>query len=135
MKSFSQTISIRFRQADPAGIAFFGNVPGFAHDCFEDFIVDLGMTWAEWFQSEHFIVPIRHLECNFHSPFFAGKKYQVEAVVAQIRDSSFQMKYTFSKDQKPCAEVTMVHTFLDKKSKKKISIPETIRSRLEKYLL
>ena len=134
MKRFKQQIPIRFRQADPAGILFFGNVPGMAHDCFEDFILDAGITWKEWFESESFIVPIRHLECNFHSPFVPGKSHSVEASVAQIKETSFQMKYVFSTERGICAEVTMVHAFLDKKSKQKVSVPDAIRTRLEKYL-
>jgi acyl-CoA thioesterase FadM len=135
IKQFKQQIPIRFRQADPAGILFFGNVPGIAHDCFEDFLQEAGFSYKDWFESDQFIVPIRHLECNFHAAFLPGKTHWIQATVAQIKDTSFQMKYVFSTELGVCAEVTMVHAFLDKKSKKKISVPEIVRSRLEKYLI
>ena len=135
---FEKEILLRFREADPAGILFFGNIFGLAHDCFEDFIQATGMTWDEWFRTKDYMVPIRHSECNFLKPFFPGQKYTARVSVANIGDSSFQMKYVFSSKSpegpKIHAEVLMVHTFLDAKSKQKISVPQPIRSHFLPYL-
>lgn len=131
---FEKEIHLRFREADPAGIMFFGNIFGLAHDCFEDFIQAAGMTWNEWFHTKDYIVPIRHAECNYLKPFRPGQKYSVRASVAKITTSSFQMKYVFSSGSDVCAELQMVHTFVDSKSKQKISVPPSIRKILSPYL-
>ena len=132
---FEKEIQLRFREADPAGIMFFGNIFGLAHDCFEDFIQAAGLTWNEWFHPNRgYIVPIRHAECNFLNPFRPGQKYTVRASVFNISNSSFQMKYTFFSDSKICAELKMVHTFVDSNSQQKIAVPEPIRKIFLPYL-
>lgn len=131
---FRKEIQLRFREADPAGILFFGNVFSLAHDCFEDFIQDAGFTWKEWFHTKEYLIPIRHTESNFLKPFRPGEKYTITATVARIGDSSFQMKYVFSQGSNIHADVRMTHTFLEAKSHQKISVPDTVRNRLNRYL-
>lgn len=127
-------IKIRFGDADPAQIMYFGNIFDFAHTCFEEFVVAAGYTWAEWFKPTEVIVPIRHAEADFLAPFRPGETYDVEVTVAQMRETSFQMLYRFSKDGKPNGQVKMVHAVLDR-SMKKVTIPASMRARLEPYLM
>ena len=131
---FQKEIQLRFREADPAGIHFFGNIFALAHDCFEDFIQAAGFTWNEWFQTREYLVPIRHTDCNYLKPFQPGQKYQVITSVARLGHSSFQMKYVFSQNSTTHAVVLMTHTFLDVRTHQKISVPELVRNRLKVYL-
>ncbi|MEZ0391429.1 MAG: acyl-CoA thioesterase [Pseudobdellovibrionaceae bacterium] len=131
---FQKEIQLRFREADPAGILFFGNLFGLAHDCFEDFIQAAGFTWQEWFHTKDYLIPIRHTECNYLKPFRPGEKYQVTVTVAKIGDSSFQMRYHFLQGTNLHADVRMTHTFLDARTQQKISVPNSIRNRLKVYL-
>jgi acyl-CoA thioester hydrolase/1,4-dihydroxy-2-naphthoyl-CoA hydrolase len=133
-KTFNRDIQIRFREADPAGILYFGNIFSLAHDSFEDFIVSAGLTWSDWFRPADYIVPIRHAESDFFAPFAPGEKYQVVTTVAAISESSFQMQYEFRSSAKLHATVKMVHTFVDTKSKKKIKVPPHIYKILNPYL-
>ena len=134
-KSFKSEIQIHFRQADPAGILFFGQVFSLAHDCFEGFIADTGIGWKAWFHNKEHIVPIRHTECNYLKPFFAGEKYMITATVAKFGESSFQMQYVFSKDNAVHAEVKMVHAYIDAKTKQKVLLPLNIKEKLTPYLV
>jgi acyl-CoA thioester hydrolase/1,4-dihydroxy-2-naphthoyl-CoA hydrolase len=131
---YQKRIQIRFRDADPARILFFGNVFSLAHDTFEDFIQESGISWRNWFSGEPYIVPIRHAECDYLAPFRVGEHYEVKATVAQLRESSFQMRYVFTRGSQTHAVVTMVHTFLDPKTQQKIPIPETVKSKLLPFL-
>lgn len=141
---FKKDFQLHFREADPAGIMFFGNIFGLAHDCFEDFIEAAGFTWKEWFHTTQYMIPIRHTESNYLKPFQPGEKYQIQASVSRLGDSSFQMKYKFLKpplmeaqashQQIIHAEVTMTHTFLDAATHSKISVPELVRNRLKVFL-
>lgn len=130
---FQKEFQLHFREADPAGIMFFGNVFSLAHDCFEDFIQAAGFTWQEWFKTTEYIVPIRHTESNYLKPFIPGDQYQITASVDRLGDSSFTMKYVFAQGTQIHAEVKMTHTFLDARSKNKISVPTTVRDRLKVY--
>lgn len=133
-KIFEKQIVIRFREADPARILYFGNLFSIAHDCFEDFIIAAGFTWAEWFSKGPYMIPIRHTECDYLAPFMPGEEYLIQATVAELRNSSFKMKYTFLKGAQKHAELKMVHAVLDSKTHQKISIPSEIRQRLNPYL-
>jgi acyl-CoA thioesterase FadM len=131
---YSKEIVIRFRESDPAGIMWFGHILEYCHDTFEDFIVNCGISWQDWFSQSPYLVPIRHVAVDFLSPFLAGQKYQVIAGVKSFSKSSFTMQYEFKGLNTTHAQVTMVHTFLDQKTKQKISIPQEIQSKLEKFV-
>lgn len=133
-RTYKKSIQIRFRDADPARILYFGNLFNFAHDCFEDLIQDNGFTWNEWFKDPASIVPIRHAECDYRAPFLPGEHYEIHAVVAGFGETSLQMKYTFMQGEKVHAIVKMVHAFLDPKTKEKKAIPADVKDRLRPFL-
>lgn len=133
-QAFHTKKTLTFRESDPAGIMFFGNIFAFAHDAFEEFIVAAGYTYKEWFEPQDIIIPIRHTEANYFAPFFPGQTYEISVTVGKIGQSSFQMNYTFSQAHKKHAVVTMVHAVADKKSMQKAPIPNLIKSRLMPYL-
>lgn len=126
--------TLTFKEADPAGIMFFGNIFGIAHDAFEEFIVAAGYSWEEWFKTQDYIIPIRHTEANFLAPFFPGQTYDLSATVSKMSQNSFTMRYELSKNSLSHAIVTMVHTVVDAKTKQKSALPPLMRTRLENYL-
>lgn len=131
---YRRTLQLRFREADPAGIMYFANIFSLAHDTFEDFIQAAGLDWKEWFKEPQVIVPIRHTECDFRSPFRPGETYEIQATVAQFRETSLQMQYVFLQGSRVHAVVKMVHAFLDPRTKQKTPIPENIKKHLLPYL-
>lgn len=132
---FQTQVTIKFHEADPAGIMYFGRLPSLAHDCFEQFIVAAGYAWGEWFKTPKAIIPIRHLETDFLSPFRPGETYDVDVTVSRIGESSFQMHYLFRKGDRKHGVVKMVHAHLDPKTFEKKALPEDIRTRLTPYLM
>lgn len=134
-KCFQTKVKIRFRDADPAGILFFGQILGLAHDVFEEFIVANDISWDEWFKAEQFACPIRHTEVDFMFPLQPGHEYEVAAKIQKVSQSSFSMHYEFRNgDGRICARVQMAHTFVDQKTFQKADIPERYRLIFEKYL-
>lgn len=133
-KVFRTKLTIRFRDADPAQIMYFGNLPSFAHDAFEEFIVAAGYRYREWFSKGDYMVPIRHVETDYLAPFVPGETYEVVVTVAQIRDTSFQMKYVFRQGDKVHGQVKMVHAVLDMKTRQKAQLPVQMRERLGAYV-
>jgi acyl-CoA thioesterase FadM len=132
-KTFETQKKILFREADPAGIMFFGQIFAFSHDAFEEFLPAAGFTWKEWFHRKDLFIPIRHTEADFKAPFVPGETYSISVTVAKLSENSFQMKYVFSKDQRVHALVRMVHAFVDPKTKLKTAAPEDITRRLIPY--
>lgn len=134
MKTFNTLRTIRFHEADPAGILFFGRSLEMAHDHYEEWIKSLGHSFNDWFQSKDFIVPIRKSECEYYKPLFPGKQYEVRLSIKEIRDSSFQTRTQFLSSERCHMEIFLTHVFASPKEFKKMSIPPAIKSQLEQYL-
>lgn len=132
-KPFTKSVDIRFSQADPGGILFFGNVYQVAHDTYEDFVTHLGFKWDDWFANPEWAVPLRHSSCEHLIPIRPGKTYLITIEIAQIGTSSLTLKYKFENQGRTHCEVTLVHTFIDLKSITKRPIPKEVRERLEVY--
>lgn len=135
MIPFTRELRISFHEGDPAGILFFGHILTLSHSTFEEFLTKAGFSWREWFKNQDYLIPIRHTECDFLAPLYPGEYYMVDAFVAKLGQTSFQMKYLFRKDENIHAEVTMVHAFMDAKTKQKISIPHQVRERLKPFVV
>jgi len=131
---FQTQVRIKFREGDPAQIMYFANIFSLAHDAFEEFIVAAGYKWEEWFKTDLYMIPIRFTEADFKIPFKPGQEYQIEVSVESFSTSSFVMKYLFSSPLGLHAQVKMVHSCLDQKTKQKIPVPALMRERLEAYL-
>lgn len=131
--TFRTQVTIKFHQADPAGIMFFAHVFTLAHDTYEAFINACEINWKEWFVDHKYVTPIRHTECDFLRPFKAGETYEVSAQVIEFSSSSFIMNYQFSKDQNKHAVVKMVHTYLDQNTFQKAPLPDAVKNSLSKF--
>ena len=131
---FKTQIRIKFREADPAQIMYFGNIFSLAHDAFEEFIVAAGYTYREWFSPNEHIIPIRHVEGDYKAPFIPGQTYDVTVTVESLGTTSFKMKYLFEQNGRLHATVRMVHSVLNPKTKDKMPLPEIMKQRLTPYL-
>jgi acyl-CoA thioesterase FadM len=132
-KPFTTSFELRFSDADPGGIMFFGNVYKVAHDTYENFIRHLGFDWHEWFQNPVWAVPIRHSSCEHLIPLSPGLAYEVAISLERVGDSSFTLKYDFQRATQKFCSVTLVHTFFNIKSRAKMQIPSNVRDRLQAY--
>ena len=127
---------VAFHEADPAGILFFGRIFEHAHVAFEKFIQSSGMTWSDYFRTSPYLIPLRHVEADYHRPFLPGQFYSVEVRVQKIGQSSFTMSYTFTEHKNPDvihAKVQTVHTVLDKNTRSKIPVPLEIQNVLQPF--
>lgn len=136
---FARRVLVRFDEADPRGILFYGRVQELSHRVFEEFVVtELVGRWEDWFLSDSFIVPIRHAEATFHQPMRPGREYEAQLEVARLGESSFEIATRFLTVDTPlpalCAETRVVHVFADAHRLAKIPIPSALRARLEAHL-
>ncbi|MGZ3773794.1 MAG: acyl-CoA thioesterase [Pseudobdellovibrionaceae bacterium] len=131
--------TLTFRDADPIGIMFFGNIYGIAHDAFEDFIIAAGYKYEEWFKQKKYLMPIRHSEADFLGPLMPGQTYDISVSVAHLGQTSFKIKYVFSQKNQRQEEtihavVSTVHAVVDAENMQKSPLPELMRSRLQVFL-
>lgn len=130
---FTTHITIKFHQADPAGIMFFAQIYTISHDVFEQFVQACGFTWKTWFLNGPTMTPIRHSECDYLRPFKAGETYRVELSVIEFSSSSFKIRYDFFHEQTKQATVQIVHVCLDAKSFQKTQLPAEIKTAFQPY--
>jgi acyl-CoA thioesterase FadM len=130
---------VRFHQADPAGIMFFGHVGALAHDAYEGFVGSLGFTYSEWFENPEWAVPIRRTTCDYLRPMPAGLELTIVVGVEKIGETSFTLTYSFhgrdnvDRHDETFAKMQIVHSFIDKKTRAKFPIPSVVRGKLEAY--
>lgn len=135
MKSFKSTQRMRFHQADPAGWMFFGRAFELAHDALEDFLVDAGFEWKEWFASREFAMPIRKAEADYRKPIPAGAVYQIEAQVTRMGTTSVSFQFRFQIEAELCLVLDSTHVLINTQTKSPVPWPATFRARLAEYLV
>ncbi len=133
--SFEKPFHAHFDECDPAGIIFFGNHFKLAHRAIEGFVMNAGIAWKDWFESENFGVPLVHAEADYKSPMRQGHKFLARVRIARLGDSSVEFETIFEKaNGDTCSVVKTVHVFINTSSMKKQSIPKDIREKLESQL-
>lgn len=113
---------------------YFANLFSLAHDAFEEFIVVAGYRWEEWFSANNHLIPIRHAEADYKTPFIPGQLYDITVSVESLSTTSFKMNYVFTQNNQLHATVRMVHSVLDPKTKQKMPLPQIMRDRLTPFL-
>lgn len=130
-KKFETQFFAGFDDTDLGGVVFFGNYYRIAHKGLEQFILNKGLTWNQWFQSSEFLVPLVHSEADYKKPLFAGSTYNLKIQIDKLSESSVTFGYEILSDSgEELALLKTVHVFVDKNTFQKIAIPAEIRSAL-----
>lgn len=121
---------ISFQKADPAGVVFFGEVFGMAHEAFEQFVIrKLDCSWKDWFQNPDFIVPLKRAEADYCKPLYAGEYCRIDMQISSVSETAFSVAYRLLQNEL-CCIVRTVHVFCDPETKKKIPIPRDLKEKL-----
>ena len=126
---------INFYDCDPAGILFYANIFFFCHSAYEELIASFKFETNYW-QNEYFVTPIINTNAEYIKPFKYGDSVNVELVVTDLRNSSFELSYKcLNQSNEVCALVKTVHVFVDKKSWKKVELISEIKDGLTAHLI
>ena len=125
---------IRFQDADPAGIVFFGHVLGFCHEAYEELLCAEGLP-IERLLAEGLGYPLRHAEVDFLAPMRVGVVVAIAVAVAKVGGSSFRVEYVV-RDQAglELARAATVHVTVDRAAMKSAPLPADLRALLERHL-
>lgn len=126
---FEREFFVSFRQADPAAVVYFAELFDLAHQCLESFIVDLGLSWKTWFLNEDWAAPIRSCTANFTHPIFPGSPVKVSIKGISRGETHLTFRFHFEQT-KPCAEIDLTVTFVDRKTGAKEKVPAVVDSLL-----
>jgi acyl-CoA thioesterase FadM len=131
MRVHEEKITIRFADADPAGVVFYPRAIALAHSVVEDLIRHSPLGWEEWFASPTHAAPLRHAEADFLRPMKPGEIFTARAAVESTGTTSvtFLVEILDPADR-VAARIRTVHVLIDKKSGTPIPLTGEILSAL-----
>ncbi len=127
--------TIRFSDADPAGIAFYPRIFDHLHEAFEDFFdCCAGMPYAKILAEHRMGFPTVHVTAEFLKPLHHGETVDVELAVTNLGQTSFACHYRVLRDREVCATATLTTAVVSLDGMKPLPIPDNFRKFLKEYL-
>ncbi len=109
---------------DAAGLVFYAEVFVLAHECYESFLEEQGMSLASMLEGDY-IAPIVHAKADLKAPMRMSDKITIEMELARTGKSSYELACKFTNEQgKITANTTTIHAVIDKNTSKPIRIPQ-----------
>ncbi|MBE0537737.1 MAG: acyl-CoA thioesterase [Phycisphaerae bacterium] len=122
---YSYETVIRMQHTDAAGVMFFASVFVLAHDCYEAFLEQHGLSLGAMLDEGRFIAPIVHAEADIRKPMRLSEKITIEMTLAKTGKSSFELAYHLqNKTGETTAHVTTIHAMLDNATRKAVRTPD-----------
>lgn len=134
-QSFQHQITIPFQDIDAAGIVFFAHLFRYAHEAYEQFMLDIGFALAEILQQREYLLPLVHAEADYRFPLEHGDSITIFLSVDKIGTSSFTLNYIFQDEKgNERAVAKTVHVVLNAVDKKNSSVPAELQQALSIYV-
>ena len=132
---FVYSTSLKLRDTDAAGVAFFAAYFSIAHDAYESFLKSRELSLVTWLDEVH--LPIVHTEANYSAPLRLGDEFDVVLWCDRLGSRSFTLCYEMKTAERLLATLKTVHVAVapSEAGSKAVSLPDTIRQPLEAILL
>lgn len=132
---FTSENKVRMHDTDMAGILYFPRQFRFVHDALEDLMAENGLSFDVLFKKEAYSFVVVHVESDYKTSLFVGDEVEVRMQLENIGTTSFTWNYQIirKKDQVLAGTAKTVHVTVDRITRKKISIPESLLHILKKY--
>ena len=125
MYTVSRTILLR--DSDAAGVLFFARYLALAHDAYEAFMMDHGVSFGHQVREGAFIMPIVHAESDHRRPLWVGDCFTIHLHTSKIKSRAFTIHYEFRlPDGELAATCQTTHVAVNKATGRAIPIPPEI---------
>ena len=134
-KTFTQEISVRWSDCDPANIVYTARIPYFALDAIDAWWEDtVGDDWFRLNMDKDIGIPFVHISVDFRKP--VTPRYQLLCNVRLIKLGNSSVRFSVKGYQNDdlCFEGEFVEVFVLAESHEKIGIPQEFKIRLEQKL-
>jgi 1,4-dihydroxy-2-naphthoyl-CoA hydrolase len=127
--------TVTLRDADAAGVLFFARYLALAHDAYEAFMAEGGLSTARIIREESYVVPVVHAEADYKRPLQMGERVEIRLQVTQVRRRSFRIHYELCGEggATACTAETH-HVAVDKEKGKAVPLPERLADLLRANL-
>ena len=109
-------VRVYFDQGDPANIAFHGQHSIITQRVMEEYLVQLGIDWDEWFMNKDFFFPVLQINTSYKKVVLPGKEYWIDVKIVKVGNSSLSCNYkilTLDKEE-VCCEVNAIYVCVDR---------------------
>jgi 1,4-dihydroxy-2-naphthoyl-CoA hydrolase len=125
--------TVKLHDTDAAGLLFYGHQFKIAHDCYEALLESIGFPMSWVIRDADFLLPIVHAEADYKQSLYVGDPLEIHLTLEQANTSSYILVHDIrGADDLTVGTVKTVHVVVDKKSGKKIPIPDNLRAALLK---
>ena len=127
---FSARITVRFGDADPAGLVYYPVIFHYFHVAMEEFFAArCGVSYARLVAERRLGFPTVNVRAEFFEPFVYGDVAEVEVWVSRVGRTSATFEYRLRRaaDQTLCATATHVQVSMDLDARRSVPLPEELR--------
>jgi 4-hydroxybenzoyl-CoA thioesterase len=131
---FSTRITVRFGDADPAGLVYYPVIFHYFHIALEEFFARVcGIAYHKLMADERIGFPTVKAETEFFIPLVYGDEVEVELYVSKIGNSSATFEYQARRasDGALCARSTQIQVAMNLDTRRAVPIPDKYRQAFE----
>lgn len=133
--AFAIETSVRFQDVDAAGIIFYPRALELCHDAYVAFLEHAGTPLHEVLKGP-WLAPVRHAEADYLKPLRFGDRVEIALVAAHFEPmpTPTEVVLGFRIARVPDGEVAIleqtIHTFVERTTFQRTSVPEALRKAL-----
>jgi 4-hydroxybenzoyl-CoA thioesterase len=127
---FSTRITVRFADADAAGLVYYPVVFHYFHVAMEEFFAArCGTTYARLMNEARIGFPNVNVNAEFLEPILYGDEIDVEVSVSRVGTSSATFEYAARRasDNKLCARSTQIQVAMNLDTRCPVAVPDALR--------
>lgn len=129
---FTHSLRVRFQDVDAAGIVFYAQFFVYAHEAFEEWMRDAGLTISEMLNSGDLGMPLVHAEADYRSPVRHDDLLEIGVEVERLSERSVSFRIPIrGANGGEKAVVRTTHACIDRKTFESVAWPAAQRSLLE----
>ena len=125
--------TVRLYHTDAAGILYYSHIYTLAHDAYEEMLRKIGVSVPYILNESDFMLPFVHSEADYKDTITVGMELDINLKVERIGNTAFTLTYHFlNKKGTEVAYVKTASVSVDKKTLRKIPLPDKLRVGLQK---
>ena len=112
--------TVRFGETDAAGVVHFLELFRWCHETWEASLEKHGVVLQEIFPTNQIntsqldvALPVVHCEANYFQPLYVGDTINIELNPEKISDSSFVLRFKFTKNGEKIGKATIKHVSIN----------------------
>lgn len=131
---FQTRITVRFADADPAGLVYYPVILHYCHIAMEEFFAACcGIAYHQLMSDERIGFPTVNVQAEFFVPLVYGDEALIEIAVLRVGNSSVTFEYDIKRasDGTLCARSKQVHVAMNLDERRAVAIPGNIARRFQ----